>query len=305
MSSVDASYRAEAEAGARARDAGDLHEALRHFRAAHSLSPSARSLRLLAVISFDLGHFVDAAYFAEQSMFDERRPLDGILLDEARSLLERSRARLGRLRSPRGGRIDGLLPSVDREGFALLTPGAHVLDDGTRIGIEAGEVRDESDGIFDDAAPVETVSAPLAPPTVPAPAPAPAAHAEVESWPWFAAGGAAWLVAGVALGAWFDRDATWGSPLHQYPNAMALAADGMFVTSSLTCSNVDGRWVTNCDAVGAERAVAGTIAAIGIVGGLGLATVGLLVELDARGRQDRASAHCTWTGAGMGCTGRF
>jgi len=72
-------------------DAGNYLEARRLFTRAHEAFPSARSLRGLSIVSFELHRYGDCIAFGEQALRSEVKPLDAAMRKETEGLVGRSR----------------------------------------------------------------------------------------------------------------------------------------------------------------------------------------------------------------------
>ncbi len=79
-------------------DAKNWVEARALFRAAHKAQPSARTLRGLGMVAFEMQEYVDAREQLSAALRDPRKPLDPALRAETEALLQRTRALVGRAR---------------------------------------------------------------------------------------------------------------------------------------------------------------------------------------------------------------
>jgi len=79
-------------------DAKNWGQARALFRAAHKAQPSARTLRGLGMVAFEMQEYVDAREQLSAALRDPRKPLDATLRAETEALLQRTRALVGRAR---------------------------------------------------------------------------------------------------------------------------------------------------------------------------------------------------------------
>jgi hypothetical protein len=79
-------------------DAKNWVQARTLFRAAHAAQPSARTLRGLGMVAFEMQEYVDAHEQLGAALRDPRKPLDSALRAETAALLQRTRAMIGRVR---------------------------------------------------------------------------------------------------------------------------------------------------------------------------------------------------------------
>jgi tetratricopeptide (TPR) repeat protein len=113
-------------------DAGHFAEAQRYFREAHALQPSARTLRALGMVAFELRAFAESVQFLEQALDSPIKPLDPALRKEAQSVLERALKATSRVRivlSPADAQlsIDGTPALSGSNNTLTLDPGVHAL----------------------------------------------------------------------------------------------------------------------------------------------------------------------------------
>lgn len=125
-----AQYRALLEEAVSEYDARRYEEARALFRRAHDLSPNARTLRGIGMASFELREYVEAMRSLEGSLADKRRPLTATQRQQVESLLERTRAFVGRFflkLTPKETmlRIDGASMTLESDGSLLLSFGRH------------------------------------------------------------------------------------------------------------------------------------------------------------------------------------
>jgi hypothetical protein len=114
-------------------EAGHFEESRALMQRAHALFPSARTLRGLGMVSFELREYGESVRELEQALASEVRPLSGELRAQTQRLLERARSFAGRLTlsvEPGSTRVflDGveLGPSASRE--IVLSVGEHALE---------------------------------------------------------------------------------------------------------------------------------------------------------------------------------
>lgn len=128
-----APYRSAISAAIEEYDAKNYAEALEQFRHAHSLEPSARTLRGMAMAEFELRRYLESIELFEQALASRVKPLAGDLRSEAQETLARARKYVGELRLqvvPASAEltVDGS-PRPWRADQALRLPvGEHVLE---------------------------------------------------------------------------------------------------------------------------------------------------------------------------------
>jgi hypothetical protein len=130
--SDDAAYRelvrnALAEFGAK-----NWAESLALFRRAHAAQPSARTLRGLGMVAFEMQDYVEARAQLSAALRDPRKPLDGELRTTTETLLVRTRQLIGRARvklEPASAtlRFDGQRIDLPKGGELWMKAGGHVL----------------------------------------------------------------------------------------------------------------------------------------------------------------------------------
>jgi hypothetical protein len=79
-------------------DAKNWVEARTLFRAAHDAQPSARTLRGLGMVAFEMQEYVAAHEQLSAALRDPRKPLEGALRAETEALLARTRRQIGHVR---------------------------------------------------------------------------------------------------------------------------------------------------------------------------------------------------------------
>lgn len=77
---------------------GNYVEANAQFERAHRLNPSARTLRGLGIVAFELKRYPEAEQLLVQALDDPRRPLEGEMKSQTEELLARTRNYLGTLK---------------------------------------------------------------------------------------------------------------------------------------------------------------------------------------------------------------
>jgi tetratricopeptide (TPR) repeat protein len=108
-------------------------EARERFAEAHALSPSARTLRALGLVEFELGNYVESVTYLEQALGATSKPLDAVLRREAMDVLARAKQRVSLLRiavTPADATllVDGA-PAIARSERGLtLLPGEHRIE---------------------------------------------------------------------------------------------------------------------------------------------------------------------------------
>jgi tetratricopeptide (TPR) repeat protein len=112
-------------------DAGRFAEARVHFSEAHALSPSARTLRALGMVEFELHHYVESVTYLEQALLSQVKPLDAALRAEAERVLGRAHGEIARLRvilNPAEAtlRVDDAAALASSQ--LVLAPGPHVIE---------------------------------------------------------------------------------------------------------------------------------------------------------------------------------
>lgn len=102
------------------------------FRSAHALQPSARTLRGLGMVAFEMQDYVESHHKLQAALEDARKPLEGKLREDTQALLARARSAIGRVRvrvSPPWSslQLDGAPVSNDRAQALWVRAGRHVL----------------------------------------------------------------------------------------------------------------------------------------------------------------------------------
>lgn len=115
------------------------------FRRAHELSPSARTLRGMGVVSYEMRDYVQAVRDLSAALVDPRQPLNAEQRGEAETLLARARTFVGVYRvtvEPAEATLalDGAPAVRETDGTYLVAFGEHVLS-ATANGYEAGRTQ--------------------------------------------------------------------------------------------------------------------------------------------------------------------
>jgi hypothetical protein len=115
-----------------AHAAGDYQTARSFMEQAHTLEPSARTLRGLGIIAYAQQRYTEAVFPLESSLTAEVRPLTPALRASVESLLAQTFQRIGRLRlsiDPEASSVllDGSLPIMHGPHELLVLPGSHRL----------------------------------------------------------------------------------------------------------------------------------------------------------------------------------
>jgi tetratricopeptide (TPR) repeat protein len=162
--------------------AGNWAEAKTLFRKAHQLRPSARTLRGLGIVAFELRQYVEAADYLRQALADRRNPLSPAQKEATRAQIERAASFIGRFDveiSPEDASIsvDGS-PASLQEGALLLDVGPHEVtvsapghrSQSRKLLVEGGTVRQLEFHLSPSAAPRVPPAhvRPAAPPRPPA-----------------------------------------------------------------------------------------------------------------------------------------
>ncbi len=120
-------------------------EARSLFRRAHELSPSARTLRGMGVVSYEMRDYVRAVRDLGAALADERQPLNAEQRTEAETLLARARTFVGVYRiavepADAALSLDGVLAAREPDGTLLVAFGEHMLS-ATANGYETGRTQ--------------------------------------------------------------------------------------------------------------------------------------------------------------------
>jgi tetratricopeptide (TPR) repeat protein len=108
----------------------NFEEARALFLKAHALSPSARTLRALGMVEFELKSYVDSVRYLEEALSSTERPLDGARRAEAQTLLETANAYVARyvlrVASETTLSLDG--SGIEKPRELVLAIGTHELE---------------------------------------------------------------------------------------------------------------------------------------------------------------------------------
>jgi hypothetical protein len=122
------------------------------FRRAHELSPNARTLRGMGVVSYEMRDYVHAVLELSSALSDARQPLTDAQRKECETLLGRSRTFVGAFvlklePATADVTLDGSPPVRDHEGRILVSFGEHTLravapgfqDATSKLAVQGGE----------------------------------------------------------------------------------------------------------------------------------------------------------------------
>lgn len=128
----DAAYRELVRNALAEFDAKNWAEARELFLQAHAAQPSARTLRGLGMVAFEMQDYVEARGQLTAALRDLRRPLEGALRTETEALLARTRQLIGRarvtLQPPNAAlRLDGKRIDLPASRELWMKAGGHVL----------------------------------------------------------------------------------------------------------------------------------------------------------------------------------
>ncbi len=194
------------------------------FRRAHELSPNARTLRGMGVVSYEMRDYVSAVRELSAALEDPRQPLTAAQRREVRTLLSRAQTFVAvyQIRvSPEDAtlRLDGVPLEREPDGSVLLSFGPHTLT-ASKQGFESGQSQLSVQGgergeialtLSEERAPVAQEPSPKTPPVTTAHEPdkAPRATDVAKAgsegklrYTWVALGAGALFGAGAA-GLWF------------------------------------------------------------------------------------------------------
>jgi tetratricopeptide (TPR) repeat protein len=146
-------------------DAHRYEEARALFRRAHDISPNARTLRGIGMADFELREYVEALRSLEAALVDKRRALTPSQRQQVETLVERTRAFVGRFflkLSPKEIvlHVDGAPAAIETDGSLLLSFGRHTLaaeaagaaSENREINVIGGERQELSFQLHPDAA---------------------------------------------------------------------------------------------------------------------------------------------------------
>lgn len=125
-------YRDTIEAAVAAYGEERFEEAYGLFVKAHSLQPSARTLRGLGLAAFETRRYVDAIHYLSAALSDARMPLTPAQRKEAQSIVDTAATSVVHLEldvQPAGATVavDGRALERSNRGVVLLDPGMHQL----------------------------------------------------------------------------------------------------------------------------------------------------------------------------------
>jgi tetratricopeptide (TPR) repeat protein len=128
----DPAYEAEIEAALVEYERGNFLESREHFRLAHAARPSARTLRGLGKVEFELRHYVEARGFLGAALDSADNPLDAELRAEVERLLTRAATYIAELEV----QVEPADALLELDGAPLLEGRVHSLVVGDHV-IEA------------------------------------------------------------------------------------------------------------------------------------------------------------------------
>jgi hypothetical protein len=140
----DAEYRQLVDDGVAEFGRGNWSEARAFFSRAHQLKPSARTLRGLGVVAYELRNYVEAEALLDQALREPVHPLTAELRTQTEATLAKARTLIGRFRlrvTPADARlsVDGHAAEL-RNGVLALNAGPHRLV-AQRAGFSDGELQ--------------------------------------------------------------------------------------------------------------------------------------------------------------------
>ncbi len=107
-------------------------EARSHFLRAHALSPSARTLRALGMVEFELKHYAESARLLSDALASKQKPLDADKRTHAQQLLERANGYLGKvtldIEQGTSVVVDSLTTDLGPGNEVVLEVGDHILE---------------------------------------------------------------------------------------------------------------------------------------------------------------------------------
>ena len=176
-------YETLVNAALNAYEQGRWAQARRDFKRAHSMMPTARTLRTIGMSAYNLGDYVDALVHLSAALHDPRKPLTPDQQAEAQALIGQCEAQVGRFRpvlQPQSAelRVDGEVPASLRDGTLVLEPGQHLVQGRAEGHADATRALTVVAG---DQAELQLQLQPEAPPAAaPTPSAAPAAASAAE-----------------------------------------------------------------------------------------------------------------------------
>jgi tetratricopeptide (TPR) repeat protein len=130
---AEATYRELVDEGLREYDSAHFEEARALFARAHALSPSARTLRGLALAAFELRRYVECIENSEAALASKVKPLTEEMRSELSQTLQRAQRFVARVEldaAPADAelRVDGMLHPGIASTQLVLELGEHVLE---------------------------------------------------------------------------------------------------------------------------------------------------------------------------------
>lgn len=128
----DDNYDDWVRSGIQEYDLGHYREAKSYFERAHAVQPSARTLRGLGMVSFELRAYVVAADYFRAALESPERALTDRMREHVQALLSKAESFIARVTlevepGDYGVTVDGHAPHLDAAGHLLLDPGGHEL----------------------------------------------------------------------------------------------------------------------------------------------------------------------------------
>lgn len=129
----DSEYEAAISDAVSEFSAGRWEEARALFLKAHNLSPSARTLRGLGMVEFELRKYTASVKYLTAALSNGVQPLEGDLRESAQELLNRARGFVGTFRvtlSPENAviRVDGRAVQLEEDGSLILDVGSRNVE---------------------------------------------------------------------------------------------------------------------------------------------------------------------------------
>jgi hypothetical protein len=130
---AQAEYDRAIDMGIVEHNAGRFAEARTQYLRAHELSPSARTLRALGMVEFELRNYGESVHYLEQALASHDRALDDELRRQTEELLARARAYVGEVHvavDPDSAvvMVDGVTVASGPEASFTLVVGDHELE---------------------------------------------------------------------------------------------------------------------------------------------------------------------------------
>jgi len=126
----EAAYEQAVRSAIREFALGNFPEARMHFLLAHQLRPSARTLRGLGKVEYELRHYFRSVEYLDESLTSKEHALTPAMREEVEALLTRARGYVGKVRfqiSPHDAevKIDGVTRELSEEGTLTLDVGEY------------------------------------------------------------------------------------------------------------------------------------------------------------------------------------